>query len=139
MKTLKSTSLQIILTAVIISLGLMCNSLMAQSVGTGSLPGANNGPGQEDYYTVFIPNCFTPNEDGLNDRFIVGSDLVKRISLRIYDKTGEEVFATIEMAQGWDGKHHGREMKQDSYLYRVEVDYMNGTNEVIVGQVSLMR
>jgi len=136
---LKSTSFQIIFTAVIISFGSMCNSLMAQSVGNGSLPGANNGPGQEDYYTVFIPNCFTPNNDGLNDKFLVGSDLVKRISLRIYDKTGEEVFATIDMAQGWDGKYHGRELMQDAYLYRVEVDYMNGTNETIVGQINLMR
>jgi len=64
---------------------------------------------------------------------------VKRISLRIYDKTGEEIFATIDMAQGWDGKHHGRELMQDSYLYRVEVDYMNGSNEILVGQINLMR
>ncbi len=136
---LKSTSFQIIIAAVIISLGLLSNSLMAQSINTGTPPGPNSGSGPDNYYTVFIPNCFTPNEDGLNDKFLVGSDLVKRISLRVYDKMGEEVFATIEMTQGWDGKHHGRELKQDAYLYRVEVDYLNGTNEVIVGQVSLMR
>lgn len=139
MKTLQSTSIQIIFVLIIACMGLFTGSLSAQSFTSANNAGMDKDSYENGLYTLFIPNCFTPNNDGLNDKFMVGSDLVKRLSLRIYDKMGEEVFATIQMDQGWDGKFHGRELKQDAYLYRVEVDYMNGTNEVIVGQVNLMR
>jgi gliding motility-associated-like protein len=96
-------------------------------------------PEDETVYTLFIPNAFTPNGDGHNDEFLVSSSLLKRISMRIYDKSGEEVFATIDLTQGWNGKHYGRELKQDTYLYRIEASFMNGTDEIFVGQLNLMR
>ena len=93
----------------------------------------------ETVYTVYIPNSFTPNSDGINDKFMVFSDQLKRISIKIYDQMGQEVFSTIEMGQGWDGKHHNREMHQDTYLYRIEAEFVNGYSEVLVGPLSLIR
>jgi gliding motility-associated-like protein len=117
---------------------------VAQSSISHSNAGFSNsqnklGPDEEIIYTLFIPNAFTPNGDGHNDEFIVSSSLLKRISMRIYDKSGEEVFATIDMTQGWNGKHYGRELKQDTYLYRIEASFLNGEDEVFVGQLNLMR
>lgn len=95
-------------------------------------------PGEGNNH-VFIPNCFTPNGDGKNDVFMVFSDQIKRISLRIFDSKGVEIFSTIQMDKGWDGKYYNREMGQDVYLYRIEVGYLDGEEEIIVGQLNLMR
>jgi gliding motility-associated-like protein len=90
-------------------------------------------------YTVYIPNSFTPNADGVNDRFTIYSEQLKRINLKIYDQTGQEVFNTSEMDTGWDGNHHNREMHQDTYLYRIEAEYINGYTETLVGPLNLIR
>ncbi len=132
--------MKLLIIAILVNVGLILSTDQAMAQ-TASLAFESKSPVIEDetLYTLFIPNCFTPNADGTNDKFIVASDLLKRISLRIYDKTGEEVFATIDMNQGWNGEYRGKELKQDAYLYRIEATYMNGEDEVIVGQVNLMR
>jgi gliding motility-associated-like protein len=93
----------------------------------------------ETIYTVYVPNSFTPNSDGVNDQFMVYSEQLKRINLKVYDQQGQEVYNTSEIGQGWDGKHHDREMHQDTYLYRIEAEYVNGYSETLVGPLNLIR
>lgn len=141
MKAMKNIKLlNLLIMVALVNLGIILSSQQAMAQ-TASIAMNDKGAAvvDETVYTLFIPNCFTPNDDGTNDKFIVASDLLKRISLRIYDKTGEEVFATIDMNQGWNGEYKGKELKQDAYLYRIEATYMNGEDEIIVGQVNLMR
>jgi gliding motility-associated-like protein len=64
-----------------------------------------------DNNQVFIPNTFTPNGDGMNDRFYVsakGINLITRFS--IYNRWGELVYdahniAPNDPSQGWDGTY----------------------------------
>jgi len=52
----------------------------------------------------FVPNIFTPNNDGINDTFQPEIPCeVNTYSLRVYDRWGHEVFSSQEVDYGWDG------------------------------------
>ncbi len=115
------------------------STLYSQSTIVSSIPGEKY-PGDENVYTVYIPNSFTPNADGVNDEFMVFSEQLKRFNMRIYDQTGQEIYSTSIIGQGWNGKNlRQKEMYQDTFLYRIEAEYTNGGSEVMVGPVSLIR
>jgi gliding motility-associated-like protein len=94
---------------------------------------------------LFIPNTFSPNADGKNDKFYPrGSGLNKIKSLRIYDRWGEVVFVASnfeanDASIGWDGTYKGKVLPPDVYVYTCEVVCIN--NEVLTynGNVTLLR
>jgi gliding motility-associated-like protein len=95
---------------------------------------------------VFIPNSFSPNNDGVNDIFMIfGSQVVKNIkNFQVFDRWGERMcvfqnFKTDNPAFGWDGKLNGKEVQPGVYPYFVEVEYLDGAVEVIEGDLTLMR
>ena len=53
--------------------------------------------------TVNLPNIFTPNGDGDNDRFVPFEEFPGRWQLTIFNRWGVEVFATENLSQGWNG------------------------------------
>ena len=95
---------------------------------------------------VVLPNVFSPNNDGNNDVFYVNSDDVEAvISMRVYDRWGELVFASEENhpasdpSYGWDGSFKGEPVNPGVFVYVVEVLFINGTNEQIGGDVTIVR
>lgn len=95
---------------------------------------------------VYIPNVFTPNEDGFNDEFFPhGNDLVKRvIRMRIFDRWGDLVFMNSDfpigvMTYGWDGRLGNREMNNAVFVYIIEVEYLDGKVEIFKGDVTMLR
>lgn len=66
--------------------------------------------------TIFIPNAFSPNGDGLNDEFKpIGTEISEEgYSLYIYNRWGEMVFSTTNLHQGWDGTFKGRKAEVGS-------------------------
>jgi gliding motility-associated-like protein len=51
-----------------------------------------------------LPNIFTPNDDGENDRFLPFEEFPGRWQLTIFNRWGVEVFATENLSQGWNGE-----------------------------------
>ncbi len=88
---------------------------------------------------MYVPNTFTPNGDGTNDFFNAYSESVKKFSMRIFDRWGEEVFASANINVGWNGLYKGLEAKQDVYVYRIEATFLNGKYQELIGQVNLIR
>jgi gliding motility-associated-like protein len=94
---------------------------------------------------LFIPNTFSPNTDGKNDKFYPrGSGLNQIKSLRIYDRWGEVVFAASNFnandpSMGWDGSYKGKPLPPDVYVYTCEVVCQN--NEVLIynGNLTLLK
>jgi gliding motility-associated-like protein len=94
---------------------------------------------------LFIPNTFSPNGDGSNERFYprgTGIHLIK--SLRVFNRWGEVVFERLnfnanDAASGWDGTYKGAKLSPDVYIYSCEVICIN--NEVIPfkGDITLLR
>jgi gliding motility-associated-like protein len=52
---------------------------------------------------LFIPNAFTPNEDGINDLFQASSQNLMALEMRVYNRYGELVFFTDDILKGWNG------------------------------------
>lgn len=84
---------------------------------------------------LFIPNVFTPNGDGISDRFLVEYSGDQPFSLQILDRWGKSLHNSNNKLQGWNGlDQKGRVVAEGVYFYRVSVggkDY--------AGEVTLMR
>jgi gliding motility-associated-like protein len=97
-------------------------------------------------YDVFIPNAFSPNNDGNNDRLVVfaGDDVRKINYFQIFSRWGEPVFEVYNFfpndpTYGWDGTHRSREMNAAVFVYIVEVEFIDGEVVLFKGDVTLMR
>ena len=97
---------------------------------------------------IYIPNVFTPNEDGNNDIFMIFAgdlDQIKTVhTLRIYDRWGEEVFRQDEFmpmdpAYGWDGKLRGQPMNPQVFVYWTEIEFIDGIKILYKGDVALRK
>ena len=96
--------------------------------------------------SVFIPNAFSPNNDGINDTFkIFGNDNVSTLrSFSVFDRWGGKVFEIVNISPNdnsaaWDGSHRGKTLDAGVYLYYVEVEYNDGTTRAFKGEVALIR
>ena len=76
--------------------------------------------------TVYIPNTFTPlgpgAGDGLNDVFlpVIGGGVAYRYVLEVYDRWGQQLFATSDPGLGWDGLFKGQLVPLGVYAYRLQ-------------------
>lgn len=86
-------------------------------------------------YTLFIPNSFTPNGDGLNDIFIPEAKSVKDYEMNIFNRWGIQVFTTRQLEIGWDG---GTE-PQGAFNYVITVTTEGGEQKIYTGSVTLYR
>jgi hypothetical protein len=51
---------------------------------------------------VYIPNAFSPNKDGQNDKLYVRGPFIESFVFRVYDRWGELVWETTNLTEGWD-------------------------------------
>lgn len=85
---------------------------------------------------VFIPNVFTPNGDGLNDRFeIIGEEAICFRELAIFDRWGNLIHQSRSPSLWWDGTHQGQPAPEGVYVYLLKSD--EGITRV--GTVTLLR
>lgn len=90
-------------------------------------------------YNLYIPNSFTPNDDGINDVFrIYGSGLLKT-NLTIFDRWGEKIFVSNEFEKGWDGTFKGNLCKEDVYVWILKYKALDGKERTKTGHVTLLR
>lgn len=57
-----------------------------------------------DVTYVYVPNAFTPDADGVNDRFVVSTTVALRdLSMLIFDRWGQVVYETADLGPAWNG------------------------------------
>ncbi len=97
--------------------------------------------GMDGEAAAYVPNVFTPNGDGLNETFApVLSDPASFVELLIFNRWGQEIFATFSIAQPWNGRIHGEPVPDGTYLYIVRwKDYCTGVKKEENGLVTLLR
>ena len=94
---------------------------------------------------LWVPNTFTPNGDGQNDRFYPHGKGVSSVSrFRIYDRWGELIFDATnmpvdDMNYGWDGTYKNKQLKPDVYVYIINAQCSTGEPLEIKGDISLIR
>lgn len=96
--------------------------------------------------SVFIPNAFSPNGDGYNDRITVfaSSNVKQVLTFRLFERRGDMVFQRDEfypndLSIGWDGFHRGRLMNSQVFTYYAEVEFRDGEIVQFEGSVALIR
>lgn len=95
-----------------------------------------------DIFLFYIPNSFTPNDDGTNDVFRAygeGIDL-SNFKMYVFDRWGEKIFETDDITDGWDGTYRGTPVVNGVYVWRIETKelFVNKRHE-IMGHVNLLR
>ncbi|TAE85860.1 MAG: hypothetical protein EAY81_06140 [Bacteroidetes bacterium] len=92
--------------------------------------------------TVYFPNSFSPNDDGINDVYMpVGVDVVS-FKLNIYNRWGQLIFESNKLDHTWDGKLNGKPMPTGSYIYQAEyTGYANKKLKTlnVNGNITLIR
>lgn len=93
--------------------------------------------------TIFVPNAFTPNGNGNNEIFIPlweGIDPTK-YEFWIFDRWGQLIFHSTDVAQGWDGRvNGGSEIAQiDTYVWKLVCTDIMGNQHNMIGHVNLIK
>ncbi len=93
---------------------------------------------------IWLPNTFTPNEDGLNDIFLAIGFEVRDFEIYIYNRWGELVFESDDIMEGWDGTIHGEACPQGVYHYVMKYSgvgnvIMESEGGIVTGHILLIR
>jgi gliding motility-associated-like protein len=70
-------------------------------------------------FTMYIPNAFTPNSDGRNDCYRIAASNIYHFHIRIFNRWGQEVFASTDPNFCWDGALNGSPLPQGVYTCRI--------------------
>ena len=93
----------------------------------------------EPDYILYIPNAFTPNDDGVNDVFIPQGIFFNEFEMSIFDRWGNLVYKTDDVTKPWDGKHKTGIAQNDVYVYVIRIKDFKLQKHIYRGQVSLIR
>jgi len=87
-----------------------------------------------------LPNAFSPNEDSVNDSFKPLNNNLSDMELTVYNRWGQQVFASSNPDTGWDGTYKSVEQELGVYLYYIEYSF-EGDTQVLTqkGNVTLIR
>jgi gliding motility-associated-like protein len=88
--------------------------------------------------SLYIPNTFTPNGDGMNDTFGVAGEAIKDFKMQIYNRWGQLIFESSDANQRWDGKFGGDKVPEGSYVYKVTAQGAAGKRETREGQLNVI-
>lgn len=95
---------------------------------------------------IYIPNAFSPNNDGYNDYFTIFAEnhkIKNIISFHVFNRWGELVFKNQNFApnhdeMGWDGTFHGKVISSGVFAYWTEIELQDGQIVVMKGNVAVV-
>jgi gliding motility-associated-like protein len=89
--------------------------------------------------TIFVPNTFTPNNDGKNDVLYVYGNTIAKMKLRVYNQWGQFIYESLNIQNGWDGTYKGDVQPNGVYVYFLEAEFNDGTKTTKKGTITLLR
>ena len=88
---------------------------------------------------IYIPNTFTPDNNGHNDVFFVYGNSIDKIEIIIWNQWGEKIFSTKDKTEGWNGMSKGKAQPTGVYIYSVKILLNNDKEMMKKGFVNLVR
>jgi gliding motility-associated-like protein len=91
---------------------------------------------------LFIPTAFTPNEDGVNDMFVIHGPNITEFHMQIFDRWGNMVFETDDIQKRWNGSHNGGDHYPTTSMYNYRIKYKGEREEDALertGTISVIR
>jgi gliding motility-associated-like protein len=102
----------------------------------------------KDEYWLYIPNSFTPDFDGINDRFCINYHAIREetFTFNVYNRIGEVLYSTkniqdLNCENGWDGNHKesGEEIPFGTYIYEIYFKDFEGWKHQDFGYINIIR
>ncbi|MBL0308190.1 MAG: gliding motility-associated C-terminal domain-containing protein [Bacteroidetes bacterium] len=90
---------------------------------------------------IFLPNAFTPNNDGNNDVLQLFGDMsdVRQMNFVLFNRLGEKVYETDDHGFQWDGSYRGETSPMGVYRYMMHLVFADGTGKDLQGSVTILR
>jgi len=92
-----------------------------------------------DPSTIFIPDIFSPNNDGFNDELYVRGSGLLQLDFKLYNRWGEMVFKTESVDKGWNGEVRSTPSPSGVYFYQCEALTLNGEKLELKGDITIIR
>lgn len=95
---------------------------------------------------IFVPNIFSPNDDGENDEFgiFAGKGTRRILNFTVFNRWGLQIyqardFTPNDESKTWNGLYRGVELSTDTYIWFAEIEFEDGEREVFKGDVMLKK
>lgn len=94
-----------------------------------------------DNFAFYVPNAFTPNHDGTNEVFHPKVSSVATYRFDIFTRTGELIFSTTDLEEGWDGTLGGKLAPMGVYVWKIQYSKYSNPKKTIIktGSLNLIR
>jgi gliding motility-associated-like protein len=113
----------------------LCNLVCPDICDRASVEISVRGDGE-----CFVPNIFTPNNDGTNDFFKIPclEDTYPGNNVKVFNRWGDLVFEADDYHNNWDGRYKGNPLPPGTYFYLVQLEKGN-SGRCLQGYVTLTR
>lgn len=92
-----------------------------------------------DQTLLWVPNSFTPNGDGINDRFTPKGVNLRYYEMTVYDRWGQELYFTRNINGGWNGRFRGRMCPPGVYNYKIVYQDNQNYYKTLTGKAVILR
>ena len=89
--------------------------------------------------TLYVPNTFTPDGDGVNDMFFALGTEIKDFKMYVFNRWGEKIYEAANINNPWDGTYGGVQSQIDTYVWRIDYVEESGLRHKLFGHVNLVR
>jgi gliding motility-associated-like protein len=92
-------------------------------------------------YCLKVLNAFTPNGDGINERWLTTTSAActNQISASVFNRYGHVVFKNDNYQNNWDGTYKGEPLPDGTYYYVITYRLINGNKVIMKGDVTILR
>jgi gliding motility-associated-like protein len=106
---------------------------------TGQIVSISNEDCISVHSWLHVPNAFSPNDDGLNDKFVTPGWYIKEYKIQIYNRWGEKLFESETLYDSWDGTYNGELVENEAYVYIIESIGIDNIKRNYKGTVTVLK
>ena len=87
-----------------------------------------------------VPNAFTPNGDGINDKWVLSQrNCISKIALSVYNMYGSLIYHSNDYRNDWQGTYRSLPCPDGTYYYIINFNRSNHTEQTLKGNVTILR
>jgi len=89
--------------------------------------------------SIYVPNAFTPNGDGINEIFKARGTEIKEFHMQIFNRWGELIFESHDIDEGWNGGVNRHYVQPEVYVWKIRAKEHTGHAFDLQGHVTVVR